>query len=89
MVCKLDRRVAEWRVVEGEVVGLHLDREEYFTVNPSAAVLWPLLADGATEPELGSRLVHAFGLSESAARADVTAFLADLRARGLLVEDDG
>lgn len=89
MLRKIDSSVADWRVVDGEIVALHLDRQEYFTVNPSGTVLWPLLTEGATEPELSSTLVHAFGLSESAARADVAAFLAVLQDRGLLVEVSG
>lgn len=89
MLRKIDRRVAEWRVVDGEVVALHLARQEYFTVNSTGSLLWPLLTQGATEQELHTRLVHAFGLSESAARADVAAFLAVLRDRGLLEEDSG
>lgn len=88
MLKKIDNQVTEWRIVDGEVVALHLDRQEYYTINPSGAVLWPLLAEGATEPQLRRELVRTFGLAERDARADVDAFLAVLRDRGLL-EPDG
>jgi Coenzyme PQQ synthesis protein D (PqqD) len=86
---KIDRRITEWRIVDGEVVALHLGRQVYFTVNPTGTELWQLLAEGAAEPELASTLVHVYGLSESTARADVAAFLAVLRDRGLLEEGSG
>jgi hypothetical protein len=89
MLRRIDRRATEWRLVDGEVIALQLDRKEYFTINPSGTLLWPLLAQGATEAELSAALVHAFGLSQGAARADVAAFLAVLRDRGLLEEEIG
>lgn len=81
---KIDRNAAEWRVVEGEVVGLDLGKGEYFALNPSGAALWSRLAEGADEDALVAELQQTFSLSAEQARADVVSFVAVLRERGLL-----
>ncbi|MDE3085351.1 MAG: HPr-rel-A system PqqD family peptide chaperone [Acidobacteriota bacterium] len=75
-----------WRPVDGRVVGLDLESSTYFSLNPSAAVLWERLADDALAGELAEVLEREFGLDADRARADVEAFLGELRAAGLLVE---
>ncbi len=59
-------------------------------LNSTAALLWELLSDGATEEELVADLIEEFdgeeGFTPDLARADVKAFVENLRAHNLLEE---
>ncbi len=59
-------------------------------LNSTAALLWELLSDGATEEELLADLVEEFdgeeGFTQELAKADVKAFLESLRAHNLIEE---
>jgi hypothetical protein len=83
---RLNEQAVEWRAVEGEVVALDLNQSTYLGVNPSGALLWQALAEGATRDGLVERIVEAFEVEEDAARADVDAFVDDLLQRGLASE---
>jgi hypothetical protein len=74
----------EWRLVGDEVVALDVGASRYFGLNASAAVLWQLLADGATREEMVGELTTAFSVSPERAGADVDDFVARLRARDLV-----
>lgn len=74
----------QWLESDGEVVALDESSLVYLNANPSGAVLWRALADGATRDELVGRLVEAFDVDDGAARKDVDRYLADLESRGLL-----
>jgi Coenzyme PQQ synthesis protein D (PqqD) len=73
-----------WRESDGEIVALDADASRYYSANPSAAVLWKRLAEGATEADLAETLRARYGLAPDAAEKDVRTFLDDLAARGLL-----
>jgi Coenzyme PQQ synthesis protein D (PqqD) len=73
-----------WKEVDGEVVALDEREALYLAANPAGAILWRALADGATHGALVDGLVGEFGIDAGRASADVDAFLADLRERGLL-----
>lgn len=75
-----------WRPVDGRVVGLDLRSSRYFSLNPSASVLWEVLERDAGREELADTLVQRFGIDRSAADADVEAFLVELGGLGLLEE---
>ncbi len=81
---RLRRQALEWREVDGEVVALDLETARYVATNRTGAVLWGELADGATREALVATLVSRWSLDEARAAADVDAFLALLRERGLL-----
>lgn len=74
----------EWRELEGEVVIVDLATSRYLGVNPSGAVLWPLLLAGTTRDALVAALVARYGIDETRAGGDVDAFVAGLRERDLL-----
>jgi Coenzyme PQQ synthesis protein D (PqqD) len=74
----------EWREVEGEIVAADLRSSQYLAVNRTGAVLWPALAEGASEGALIERLVEAYGLDRAHAAHDVAQFLDALRRHGLL-----
>jgi hypothetical protein len=73
-----------WTQVDDEVVVVDGDTSTYLAANPSGAVLWGALADGATEDALVALLVDTYALECERAAADVAAFLDDLRGRGCL-----
>jgi hypothetical protein len=78
----------DWRRIEDEIVVLDLERNEYIAVNPSGALLWPLLAGGSDAAQLAVALQDAFAVDEPTARRDVAAFLASLDEQGLLERAD-
>jgi hypothetical protein len=82
---KIDDVAVEWRRVEDEVIALDVARREYFAINDSGTVLWPLLVEGATEQQLVDALAARFGLPETVATGDVMAFLSTLDDRALLI----
>lgn len=73
-----------WRSVESEIVVLDQRSSTYLAVNQAGSVLWPLLAQGATRPQLAAALVQRFGIDRVLAEADVDAFLEFLAGRDLL-----
>lgn len=73
-----------WRSVESEIVVLDQRNSTYLAVNETGSVLWPLLAEGATRPQLAAELVERFGIDEARAATDVEAFLEFLAGRDLL-----
>ena len=81
---KLRHEGVAWKEVDGEVVALDEREAVYLAANPAGAVLWRALADGTTHTRLVAGLVGEFGIDTDRASADVDAFLADLRERGLL-----
>jgi hypothetical protein len=83
-VVRLRTASLEWRAVEGEIVALDLSSFEYLHLNRTGAVLWQLLAGGATRAQLARHLVETYGLPEDDAAADVDSFLASLDAQRLL-----
>jgi hypothetical protein len=75
-----------WQIAGDDVVVLDLAGSVYLKLNGSGRVLWEHLADSTSKGELVAALVDAYGIDEGLASTDVDAFLADLRARGLLLE---
>lgn len=73
-----------WQNLDGEVVALDLGSAAYVMANRSGSHLWPLLAEGATEPQLCAELISRFPIEPEQARADVGAFVDQLRQLDLL-----
>ena len=73
-----------WRTVDDEIVALEARDSTYLSTNASGALLWQMLADGATREELVVALVEPFDLGRDEAAADVDRFVAELEAHGLL-----
>lgn len=87
-VHRLRKRRVDWRMIEGEVVALDLERSQYIAINRTGAELWPMLAEGATRAQLETRLQEVFGIEPGQAAADVGAFLSDLEREQLLEPSD-
>jgi hypothetical protein len=83
----LQHDAVSWTATDtDEVVVLDLRNSNYLSLNASGSLLWTLLADGATPEVMQSSLSDTYGITDSVAKSDVSAFLAALRDRGLLVE---
>jgi hypothetical protein len=81
---RLRGEALEWREVEGEIVAADMRDSVYLSVNRTGAALWPALSAGATQEELATRLVEAYGVDRDDASRDVARFLDALRSHGLL-----
>ena len=81
---RLRPEALEWRAVQDEVVAVDLSSSRYLGVNPAGAMLWGMLAEGATRTQLESQLIAQFGIDVERAAQDVDAFLARLRELALL-----
>lgn len=81
---KLDPKAVEWRLVDDEVIALDLRTSNYIALNPTGAVIWQALADGATETELVERLTAEFEVDADTARRDVASLVRQLADRELL-----
>jgi hypothetical protein len=84
VVYRLRTEDLSWRVLNGEMIGLDLQRSEYLATNPTGALLWEALAQGATSAGLASLLVERYAIEPEQARGDVERFLVDARERGLI-----
>ena len=73
-----------WRESGNEVVALDATVSRYLLANPSGAVLWRLLGEGATAADLVDALCERYDISGDVAEADVARFLEKLSSRGLL-----
>jgi hypothetical protein len=83
---RLRTRDLSWRDIDGEIVAVDVASSSYLSANPAGALLWSMLATGASRDELADRLVGTFGIERERADADVAAFLDSLSARNLLDE---
>jgi Coenzyme PQQ synthesis protein D (PqqD) len=81
---RLRADAVEWRLVEGEIIALDLERSVYLAVNASGTLLWPALAEGTTQETLVEQLMESFGIDRAAAEHDVAAFVQALREQGLV-----
>jgi hypothetical protein len=73
-----------WRQVDDEVVALEGRASTYLAANGSGALLWRMLAQGATRDELAAALVEAYGIDAGVAAADADRFVEQLRSEGVL-----
>jgi hypothetical protein len=64
-----------WRDIDGEVIVLDVVTSQYHALNPSAALLWRALADGAAVSDLVAQLVTDFTVDAGVAAVDVSTFL--------------
>jgi hypothetical protein len=86
-VLRLEPDAVSWREVDGEIVALDLRSGEYLAINATGSTLWAMLAEGATGPELTSRLIERYDLARDRAERDASAFVRELDIRGLIVRD--
>jgi hypothetical protein len=76
-----------WRRVVDDIVVLDVDRSHYHAINPSGALIWEQLAEGATVGALSERLVGVYPDAVEQVQADLPTFLAALGEAGLIEID--
>ncbi|GEM_PF-2162020 len=77
----------DWVKAGDEEIILDSDREQYLATNPTGALLWERLAEGADKADLVAALLEHFDdLDPERAADDVDAFLDQLRDLDLLEE---
>jgi hypothetical protein len=81
---RLRRDGISWTDVDGEIVALDEAAAVYLASNEAGAMLWRALSGGSTKEELATLLCTTYGLPAERAVADTDAFLAAMRAHGLL-----
>ncbi|WP_444951683.1 PqqD family protein [Micromonospora ureilytica] len=86
VVHRVDPDRVAWRDAGDEVVVLDTANSVYFGLDAAGALLWQRLVAGATSTELVSALQETAPVDRERARADVAAFLEDLRGHGLLLQ---
>jgi hypothetical protein len=73
-----------WRELDEEIVVLDLEGAEYLSVRGAGRTLWPLLANGATKPQLIAAITAEYEVDDETAARDVDAFVAELRQKGFI-----
>jgi hypothetical protein len=74
--------------VDGEVIAIDLASGSYYSLAGSGPAVWEVLAGGAGEAEIVAALAHRFEADGETIAAAVSALLAELRERNLIVSDD-
>jgi hypothetical protein len=72
------------REIGDEIVILNMQSSKYFTVTGVGTRLFELLADERTPEELVRVILDEYEVSPTVAEGDVTAFLTDMQAAGLI-----
>ena len=78
-----DKQTAS-RVIAGEAIVLTSKDSKIHNLNETGSRIWELLADEPTVGEMVAQIHSEFKVSEEKARADVTAFIGELAAKGMV-----
>ena len=73
-----------WRALDDHIVVLDLDSSLYMSVTGAGAVVWKLLNEGTTLDAMIDAVLEVYEVEPEQARADLVAFVDDLRVRKLL-----
>ncbi|HEY2989795.1 MAG TPA: PqqD family protein [Candidatus Binatia bacterium] len=76
-----------WEVTDGEAVIVQFESSAYYALNPSGTYVWSLLAElPAGVEELTKKVAAGYGKAAGEIAADINAFVARLKAEGLVIE---
>ena len=86
MTQPLAKRTAAFNetAIEDEIVVMHLESGEFFSLTGSAAAIWQLIDGTRSRDRVLADLAAQFMQDEAVIAADLDAFLAQLRAAGLV-----
>jgi hypothetical protein len=70
--------------IDGELVALDLERGECFGIDEVGAVIWGLAEKPISVGEIADRLIELHDVDRSRCLADISPFIEDLLASGLL-----
>jgi hypothetical protein len=85
---RLREQGLNWREIDGEVVVLDTERSHYLNLNETGAVLWLMLVEGASKPQLVEKLIDTFDVDQLTAQNDVEVFVTSCRENGVLADPD-
>jgi hypothetical protein len=68
-----------WRVVGGEAILLDTASGHYFSLNPTATVIFERLASGIDADDVAEEIAAAYSIGLDTAHADITDLLNELR----------
>lgn len=68
----------------GEMVLVHLDTRQYYSMNSTGALLWNLMAQAPSIDAMSQALYERFDVTPEAARQTVCEFVEDLKAHNLI-----
>jgi hypothetical protein len=87
-VYRLRAEALDWLEADDEVIALDAVQSQYLATNPSGALLWRELGNGATRTQLAQVLADAYDIPLDRAEADVAAYLEALSEQNLLADED-
>jgi hypothetical protein len=70
----------------GEMVLLHLDAKQYYTLNDTGARIWELIGKDLPLAEIAARIESIFDVTPDRAQNSVERLVADLLVQKLLIE---
>jgi hypothetical protein len=85
---RLDPQALHWREIKGELLVVDVRNSRYLSVNRTGAVLWPLLARGATQPELADALCERWPVERAQAERDARGLVGWLEDQRLLLAEE-
>ena len=74
------------REVDGKLVLMSLETGAFYSFNHTGALIWKLLSDRKTPPEIVAQVAQEFDISDKTARRDVALLLKELE-KELLIEN--
>ena len=76
--------VVSTTIDEDESVLLHLERQQYYSLNETGSHIWRLLTEGRDASAIADAMTKKWTVSFDEARRTVRAFLGELREEGLV-----
>jgi len=73
--------------IDGETIAINQRTGRYYSLDGPAAVIWQALASGTSRARLLDELAARYDASPTSLEAELDAFLAELRAEDLVVDD--
>jgi hypothetical protein len=73
-----------WQALEGEAVVIDLDTRKVMGLNKTASLVWTRMDGKRTVADLVEAVASTFSVEPDVATRDVTAFLSQMQARGLV-----
>ncbi|MBU2540521.1 MAG: PqqD family protein [Candidatus Omnitrophica bacterium] len=81
---KIQKDKIAHRLINNEVVILHLERGLYFSLNKTATFIWKLIEQGRDLGQMSEAFAKRFECKEAEAIKDVNVLIGDLEKEGLI-----
>jgi hypothetical protein len=81
---RVDPRRVVHETIDGEVILIHLETGNYYSLNGGGAEIWELLGRHASASDVARELAHRHGEAQEALAPAVNGLLGELAAEGLI-----